>query len=246
MPRCLPYQYRPNQSFQSVQHEGPDRVATAVSDSSLVAREAMIESQLKPCGISSPRVATAFYGVARELFVTPDRRRLAYVDAPQPLTRARELMAPLSLAYLLQAADIAEHEHVLVVGAATGYATAVIACLAARVTALESDSTLAASARTNLQNLANVAVVEGPLDGGWAEAAPYDAIVMNGAIETLPDAFDAQLRPGGRLLAVWVGDDGIGRPARGIKHGGLLTLEPFAESPARVLPGFAKPRGFQF
>lgn len=221
-------------------------MATAVSDSSLTAREAMIESQLKPCGISSPRVAAAFHAVARELFVTPDRRRLAYVDAPQPLTRERELMAPLSLGYLLQAADIADDDHVLVVGAATGYSSAVIASLAHRVTALECDSALTDSARTNLQTIGNVRVVEGPLEAGWPQAAPYDVILVNGAIELLPASFAAQLRTGGRLLAVWVGDDGIGRPARGVQHGGLLTLEPFEESPARVLPGFAKPRGFEF
>ena len=244
--RLLQYQDRSIIRSSPFSMKGPGRVATAVSDSSPVAREAMIECQLKPCGVTSPRVAAAFHAIAREPFVTPDRRRIAYVDAPQPVASGRELLAPLSLGYLLQMAEITGNDRVLIVGTATGYSSAVVAELAGAVVALECDADLAAAARRNLESVPNIRVVEGPLDAGWAEAAPYDVILMDGAIEFLPPLFADQLCDGGRLLTILSGEDGVGRAARGIKHGGLLTLEPFVESPARILPAFEKPMRFQF
>jgi protein-L-isoaspartate(D-aspartate) O-methyltransferase len=221
-------------------------VATAVSASTLAAREAMIDSQLKPCGVVSPRLSAAFYAVAREDYVAPGRRGLAYVDAPQPLKPGREMLAPLSLGLLLQRADVQAADSVLVVGAGTGYAAALVARLAGRVVALEADADLAAVARTNLSGMAGVTVVEGPLADGHAAGQPYSMILIDGAVEQLPPELIAQLAEGGRLLAIVIGSDGVSRAAIGHKRAGLLPLEPFAEAAGALLPSFGKAPAFQF
>ena len=221
-------------------------MASAVSASVHTAREAMIESQLKPSGIVSPRTVAAFFAVPREAFVAPDRRNLAYVDAAQPLGNGRELMTPLSLGLLVEDAAATAKDHVLVVGATTGYAAAILAHMAGTVVALESDAALAEAARANLAAYPNVSVAEGPLEAGWAEKAPYSIILIDGAVETLPADLIAQLTEGGRLFAILAGSDGVARAARGRKQAGALQLEPFAHSAGTVLPPFRKAPAFRF
>jgi protein-L-isoaspartate(D-aspartate) O-methyltransferase len=218
--------------------------ATTLSDDA--ARRAMIDSQLKPCGIVHPRTVAAFAAVDRSRFVPSGRRRLAYVDAAHPLPGGRELMAPLSLGLLVEAAQARAGDRVLIIGAGTGYSAAILSRLAGSVVALESDPDLAAQARENCADLASVRVEEGPLDQGWPEGAPYDLILIDGGVETLPDPLVAQLAEGGRLLAIVRGSDGVTRAARGIRHAGHLRPEPFAEAVASILPAFGKAPAFRF
>lgn len=206
----------------------------------------MIDSQLKPCGVVSPRTVGAFYAVAREDFVPPARRALAYVDAAQPLGNGRELMAPLSLGLLIENAAVRPGERVLIVGAVTGYSAAVLAAMGARVTALESEPALAAAARTALGAKSEIQVVEGPLEDGAPDGAPYDLILIDGAVELLPPDLIAQLAEGGRLVAIHHGSDGVSRAARGIKRAGIVPLEPFGEAAAALLPPFRRPDAFRF
>jgi protein-L-isoaspartate(D-aspartate) O-methyltransferase len=221
-------------------------VASTTSDTSRKAREAMIDSQLKPCGVVSPRVVAAFHGVAREAFVAPSRRGLAYVDAPQSVSPGRELLAPLSLGTLIEEAAPTPQDHVLIVGCMTGYSAAVVAALAGPVVALESDADLAGRARALLAGQTNVEVVEGPLAAGWAASAPYTLILIDGAIELVPGELIAQLAEGGRLFAILSGSDGVCRAAKGRKQAGVLRLEPFAEAAGALLPTFRKAPAFQF
>jgi protein-L-isoaspartate(D-aspartate) O-methyltransferase len=229
-----------------VQGKGLHVVASAVPASPLAARKAMIDSQLKPSGIVTPRVVGAFYAVAREDFVAPARRALAYVDAGQPLGSGRDLLTPLSLGTLIEEAGVMPDDKVLIIGAATGYSAAVMARLAGQVVALESDAGLVLRAREALAGLANVAVVEGPLEAGWADGAPYTLILIDGAVETLPAELIAQLAEGGRLLTILSGTDRVSRAAKGRKQAGILHLEPFAEAAGPVLPPFRKAKAFHF
>jgi protein-L-isoaspartate(D-aspartate) O-methyltransferase len=207
-------------------------------------RLAMIESQLKPCGVVTPAVVAAFYRVPREDFVGAGREALAYVDAAQPVAAGRALMPPLSLGHLLERLRVEPGERVLVVAAATGYSAALLAEMGAAVTALEADAALAATARARLEGLATV--VEGPLAAGWPAGAPYDVVLVDGAIEEFCEPLIAQLAEGGRAGAILVGGDGVARAATGLKAAGILRLEPFAEAGAPLLPDFRKPRGFRF
>lgn len=206
----------------------------------------MIDSQLKPCGVVSPRTVSAFFAVAREEFVPAARRGIAYVDAAQPLGHGRELMAPLSLGLLVEEAAVQPGEKALVVGAGTGYSAAILAAMGAEVTALESEAALAAAAREALADVPNVQVAEGPLEGGAPARAPYDLILIDGAVELLPPELIAQLAEGGRLVAIHVGSDGVSRAARGLKRAGIVPLEPFGEAAAAVLPPFRRAPAFRF
>lgn len=226
--------------------KGQSGVATATSALDLSAREAMIDSQLKPCGVIAPEIVAAFHAVPREQFVAPERRRLAYIDAPQPLPGGREMLAPLSLGLLLQAAHPMQADRALVVGAATGYSAALLARLVAQVVALEVDPDLLEAARANLAALPNVEPVAGALDAGWPAGAPYTLILIDGAIEEMPRQLIAQLAEGGRLTAIVHGGDAVARAAIGRKQAGQLQLVPFAEAPAAVLPPFRKAPAFRF
>jgi protein-L-isoaspartate(D-aspartate) O-methyltransferase len=131
-----------------------------------------------------------------------------------------------------------------VVAAATGYAAALLARLAGPVTALEEDPELAAEARANLAG-SGVRLVEGPLASGCADGAPYDLILIDGAVECVPEALIAQLADGGRL-ATGLLENGVTRLAIGRRAGEGFGMAAFADAAAAILPGFAKPRAFKF
>ncbi len=213
-----------------------------------LARRMMVDGQVRTRDIFDSNLLAAMSEIPRERFVPPEQAALAYVDRNVPLTGqgSRCLLQPMVLAHLLQAADIAEDEHVLDVGCGTGYAAAVVARLAQTVVAVEEDAALAAAARRVLGELApQVKMVEGPLPAGWPVLAPYDVIVLEGSAEVIPpDLFD-QLKDGGRLVAI----DGA-RPGakatvwRSIR--GEISSRPLIEATAPLLPGFAKPPAFVF
>ena len=207
-------------------------------------RHAMVVSQLRTSAVSDVRVVTAMGDVPREGFVPATQAAVAYRDAPLPLPGARAINPPLITGRLLTAAELLPTDRVLLVGAAMGYAAAVLARLAASVVALEEDATLAAAARDAIAD-ASVEVVEGPLNAGWAQGAPYDVIVIDGAIETVPQAIVNQLAPGGRLTTGIV-DRGVTRLALGRRTEGGFGLVDFADLGCIELPGFAKPKTFQF
>ena len=207
-------------------------------------RRAMVASQLRTTGVADARVLAAVGAVPRERFVPNERLALAYADAPVPLGGGREMNSPMATARLLSEAAPRGDERALVVGAATGYAAAVMARLAASTVAVEEDPGLAAAAREALAGTA-VELVEGPLAEGHAGGAPYDLILIDGAVEFVPDALVAQLADGGRL-ATGIVDRGVTRLAVGRKAGGGFGLVAFADAAAAVLPGFVRPRTFSF
>ena len=168
------------------------------------ARRTMVDNQLRTSNVTDRRVLAAFGDVPRERFVPAERQALAYVDVEPPLGAGRELAAPAPFAKLLQLAGIEHTDRVLDVGAGTGYSTAVLARLAAEVVGLESDPALAAKARDNLVALGagNAKIVEASVDGSGRYGAPFDVIVVEGAVETVPEGLFHQLKDGGRLVAL--------------------------------------------
>ncbi len=204
-------------------------------------REAMIDSQLRPTGVNDPAVLAAFRTVARERFVPVAAASLAYADAGVAIAPGRAMLEPMILGLLLTHARVRPGDRVLVVGAGTGYAVALVAALGARVAAVEEDPVLAGIARGN-----GVDVVIGPLAAGWAADAPYDLILLDGAAAELPPTLVAQVADGGRLAAVIVGGDGIGRATVGRVIAGHFAGTGIAETAAPVLPGFARAPAFVF
>lgn len=217
---------------------------TSTIPASDAARHAMVVSQLRTSAVSDARVVEAMAAVPRERFV-PGHDVLAYRDTPLPLPGGRAQNSPLATGRLLTEAAIAPDDKVLLIGAAAGYTAAVLARLAARVVAVESDAVLAGLARDALGGIANVVLVEGDLAAGCLWEAPYNVLIVDGAVEALPAALIEQLRPGGRI-ATGIVDRGVTRLASGVRSAGGYGLTDFADIDCAVLPGFARPRGFQF
>ncbi|MFV0623065.1 protein-L-isoaspartate O-methyltransferase [Sphingomonas sp. ac-8] len=208
-------------------------------------RHAMVVSQLRTSAVDDSRVVKVMGEVPRERFVPAAQRAIAYHDREVALGNGRAMNPPLASARLVTEADVASTDRVLLIGAATGYTAAVLAKLAGSVVALEADATLAGQARDALAGAGNVTVVEGPLAAGWAEGGPYDAIVIDGAVDSVPDAIVAQVKADGRIVT-GIADRGVTRLAAGRRSEGGFGLADFADTDCVVLPGFAKPPSFQF
>lgn len=208
-------------------------------------RRAMVASQLRTSAVNDARVIAAMGRVPREAFLPADARRYAYRDGPVPLGRSRSLNAPIATGRLLNEAAVGAEERVLLIGAATGYTAAVLAELAGAVVAVEDSAGLAAQARVALAGYPTVTLVEAPLAAGAPDAGPYDLLVIDGAVEQVPDALVAQLRPGGRIATGLV-ERGVTRLATGSRSAGGFGLIDFADVECVVLPGFEKPRAFTF
>jgi protein-L-isoaspartate(D-aspartate) O-methyltransferase len=217
------------------------------------ARRKMVESQIMTEDVTDYDVLRAMGEVPRERFVPAKLRPLAYIDEDLLLTDGsrdfpRYLMRPAPFARLLQLAEIGPTEKVLDVGCGTGYSTAVHSRLAARVVGLESDGELAVFANENLAafGIANAAIVTGLLEAGYASEGPYDVIVLEGAVEFVPEALFAQLANGGRL----VGIVGRGRAAPAMIYtrdaDGDVGARAAFDAYARPLPGFERPKVFVF
>lgn len=207
-------------------------------------RRAMVASQLRTTGTNDPRVLAAMGEVPRERFMPAGRQSLAYADTLVPLKPGRDFNSPMALGRLLTEAAPKAGERALAVGVATGYAAAVLARLVGPCTAVEEDEELAAAARANLAGF-EVRLVEGPLVEGCKADGPYDLILIDGAVEHVPDALIGQLAEGGRL-ATGLLENGVTRLAIGRRAGEGFGLAAFTDAAASVLPGFAKPRAFKF
>jgi len=208
-------------------------------------RHAMVASQLRTNAVSDPRIVAAMARVPREAFLPADVRAIAYCDRDVPLGHGRSQNLPMATGRLLTEAYLLPGDRALLIGAAGGYTAAVLSGLVAEVVAVESDPALAALAREALAGYPNVTLVEGPLEAGHEAAAPYDVLVIDGAVEHVPDALVAQLATGGRAVAGIV-DRGVIRLTSGRKTAGGFALLDFADIDCVSLPGFARPRTFTF
>jgi protein-L-isoaspartate(D-aspartate) O-methyltransferase len=215
------------------------------------ARQKMVDGQVRPSDVTDIRIIDAMLAVPREAFVPDSQRALAYLDLDLDVSEAgaakRFLIKPAVIAKMLQAAEINETDSVLVVGCASGYTAAVVAKLAGRVTATESDSSLAAKASDVLAKLGfgNVTVRAAAAADGDEINAPYDVIVLSGATEIIPDRLYRQLKDGGRLVGVFA----TSRPQRAMivthSHGDFGDRALF-DATVPVLPGLERPPAFVF
>ena len=212
------------------------------------ARRNMVESQLRTNRVSDPRVLEAFETVARELFVPEVKRGIAYIDKDMAIAEDRYLMEPRVLARLLQAAAVEAGDMVLVIGCGTGYSCAILAQLAATVVALECDAGLVEKANHTLSELGidNAVVVEGALTDGYAKQAPYNVILIAGAVSEVPPAIGDQLAEGGRLVTVVRDRAGIGRATLMQRTPGAISSRTLFDAATPFLPGFAREAGFVF
>jgi len=211
------------------------------------ARRNMVDGQVRTADVTDPRIQSAMLEIPRESFVPQVSAALAYLDLDLPVGEngTRRLLKPMVLAKLIHALELASSDRVLDAGCATGYGAAVLAHVAGNVTALEEDSGLAQAASRALAGLKNVRAVTGPLTKGWPKDAPYDAIILEGAVEFSPEAFLPQLRDGGRLACILGGGPGA-KAMLYFRSGDDLGGRSIFDASAAVLPGFVKTPAFAF
>ena len=212
------------------------------------ARFNMIEQQIRTWEVLDQNILSLLSVVKREDFVPPVYQSMAFVDTQVPLPDGQSMLEPKVEARLLQELAVQRHERVLEVGAGSGYMAALLAHRAQHVTTLELHPELARMASANLKRawILNATVVEADASAGLAVEGPFDVIVLSGSVAELPRALLAQLKPGGRLVAV-VGQLPIMRAVlvtRGA-DAGHATVELF-DTVAPRLVGFGEPSRFTF
>nr|WP_137389213.1 protein-L-isoaspartate O-methyltransferase [Rhodoligotrophos defluvii] len=209
-------------------------------------RRNMVESQLRPNGVTDPRINTAMLEIPRELFVAPMRQPLAYIDEDVAITdgsQARYIMEPMVFARLIQLAEVGPGDVVLDIGCGLGYSSAVLARLAQSVVGLEEDPQLVADGNARLAQIgaANAVLVQGHLNQGYPQEAPYDVIVINGQVAEVPSRIFSQLRDGGRLVAV-IDHGPIGKASLFTVNKGAISQRIAFDASVVRLPGFEKQR----
>ncbi len=215
-----------------------------------VLRQRMVDNQLRPSDVTDHEVIRAFLTVPREMFVAPADAPFAYADRELSMTDAapaRRMMEPVRLARLVNALPLGPDAKAMVVGCGTGYSAAILSHLAGSVVAVEEDKALAALARERLRaaGATNVTVVEAKLTDGYAAEAPYDAILVDGAVERMPETLVEQLKRGGILAAI-ERDERVSRAMLYERVGAEATKWPRFDAWATLLPGFERPRAFVF
>ena len=208
----------------------------------------MVESQIRTNKVTDPHLLDAFESTPRERFVPEPLRGIAYVDEDVALGGERFVMEPMVLARLLQAARPGPGDVALDLGCGSGYATAILSRLVATVVALEVDAALAAAANQTLDELEidNAVVVEGQLAEGYPKQAPYNVILLNGAVSEVPLAIADQLAEGGRLVTVVSVGAGLGRATLMRRDSGVISSRILCDASVPMLPGFEAAPGFVF
>lgn len=204
-------------------------------------RTIMVDTQVRPSDVTKFPIIEAMLYVAREDFVPVAQREAAYMGENIDLGQGRILLEPRSLAKMLDALAIDGSELVLDVGCALGYSTAVIARMAQAVVAVEQDEAMAREAQDALVSASvdNAVVHQGALIAGAPQHGPYDVIILQGGVESVPAELTDQLKEGGRIAALFM-DRALGEVRVGYKRAGKISWRMAFNASAPVLPGFEK------
>ncbi len=206
----------------------------------------MVDTQVRPSDVTKFPIIDAMLTIPREEFVPAALREAAYMGENLDLGEGRVLLEPRTLGKMLDALDVSNNELVLDIGAAMGYSSAVIARMAEAVVAVEEDESLVSEAQEALSNAGadNVILHTGPLAEGAAQHGPYDVIVIEGAVQRVPDALLDQLKDGGRIGCLFqVG--ALGEMRLGVKQHGSVSWRMSFNAGAPVLPGFETEKAFE-
>ncbi|SJZ49792.1 protein-L-isoaspartate(D-aspartate) O-methyltransferase [Enhydrobacter aerosaccus] len=214
-----------------------------------VARRNMIDGQLRPNRVTNDLLLSVIADLPRERFLPDAVKSVAYADDDVPLGGGRYLMEPMVLARLIQTLQPSATDKALVVASGPGYGAALLARLVKSVTAVEGDPTLAGSAEQTIKQLGidNIQIVTGKMEQGAPTSAPYDVILIEGAVREIPKAILDQLAEGGRLGTVIASASAAHGVAHlVVKEGGVTSGRPLFDAGTPLLPGFAPPPRFAF
>ncbi|WP_298847283.1 protein-L-isoaspartate O-methyltransferase [uncultured Ruegeria sp.] len=203
-------------------------------------RRTMVDTQIRPSDVTKFPIIEAMLSVQRESFVPDAQREAAYVDGVIDLGGGRNMLEPRTLAKMLDALNISNDEMVLDIAPAMGYSTAVAAQMAQLVVGVESDETLASEAQSLLAeaDVDNAIIHVGPLEQGVAEHGPYDAIMVQGGVEQIPEVLLGQLKEHGRIACLFV-EGNLGTVRIGRKSGGRVSWRNAFNASAPILESFS-------
>lgn len=213
------------------------------------ARRNMVDCQIRPTKVTDKRVLEAFGRIPREAFVDSKRRALAYVDEDLPVEGGRCMMEPMVLARLVQALEVEPSDNVLVLGGGTGYATAIMSSLAASVIMLETRNELAEHAQETLVSVGidNAVAIQGDLVKGFPQDGPYEHILIEGAVDGVPQAILEQIADEGALAAVWrPGGSAAGVASLWTHAGEGFARKPLFDAQVPLIEEFRSKREFEF
>lgn len=210
-------------------------------------RRMMVDTQVRPSDVTKFPIIDALLDVPRERYVPDAMREAAYVGENLALGGGRVVLEPRTFAKMLDALNLDPADMILDIGCGLGYSTAVLAHLCDTVIAVEDDPEMAESAQERLsaEDVDNAVVINAALNEGAAKHAPYDAIVIEGAVETVPDAILDQLKEGGRIAVIFA-EGALGAVRIGHKIDGVVNWRFAFNAGAPVLAGFAKAADFAF
>lgn len=211
------------------------------------ARTAMVDGQIRPADVTQYPVLEAMSHVPRELYVPSDKKTYAYADEQLVIEQGRTLLDPRSFAKMINNLRIKPNEMVLDIGAGYGYSSAILSRLAELVVAVEEDPSMADIAQSTLseQSADNVVVHQSKLTAGAPEHGPYDVIILEGGVQTVPDELVSQIKEGGRIAAIFVNDH-VGRCRIGYKKESVISWSDEFDVMTPVLPGFEVEKEFSF
>ena len=205
----------------------------------------MVDTQVRPSDVTKLPIIDAMLSIPREAFVPSTMREAAYIGESLAIGGGRVLLEPRTLAKMLDVLDIKPTEVILDIAPGLGYSTAVLAHMAEFVIGVEDDESRAEEAQSILseQGIDNAVIISGALAEGDAKSGPYDVIILQGAVEVLPDSLLAQLKDGGRIVSIFAeGDLGVVRI--GYKMDQRINWRMAFNAGAPVLTGFAKKAEF--
>lgn len=210
-------------------------------------RDIMVESQVRTSDVTDLRILGAMRTLPRERFAPAQKRSLAYADLELEVAPDRYLMRPRDLAKLVQALDPRPHERALELAGATAYGAAVLAACCKSVVAHDPDPDLSFAAQAALEScgIAAATTVSTAVTEGWKDDAPYDVILLNGGAEVVPEAWFAQLAPGGRL-GVIVREGAAGKARIYTRAEDAVAFRVDFDAFPQVAPGLRKTRVFTF
>lgn len=208
-------------------------------------RRTMVDTQVRPSDVTKFPIIEAMLRVPREEFVPDDKIEAAYVGENLALGEGRVLLDPRTLAKMLDALEITPSDLALDIGCGTGYSSALLQSMAQAVVGLEQDEALVKTAETALAaaGAETVVLISGDLTAGAPENAPYDVMILQGGIETFPQALIGQLAEGGRVCALFM-DGALGVVRLGVRKGEVIGWRDIFNAAAPVLPGFEKAQAF--
>jgi protein-L-isoaspartate(D-aspartate) O-methyltransferase len=207
-------------------------------------RTVMVDTQIRPSDVTKFPVIEAMLAIPREHFLPADLAEAAYAGTNVALPGGRVLLEPRTLAKALDALDLQRGDLVLDLAVGTGYSSAVLAHMVETVIAIETDAGDAQSALSEA-GADNAVAISGDPRLGAAAHGPYDAMMVQGGIETFPAALADQLKTGGRVTALFM-QGHVGVMRLGIKQGGQIIWRDIFNAAAPVLPEFARTPAFTF